>query len=289
MHQIKWSTAVALLVGVFAASPVFAQKHRTETVTTPSVLLDAPRGDGNVLGDVPPGSPIEILDKFENWYLVNAPASKSGTILWQRGWIQADAIQKPGGWKARNSGRLMVRGFGHGGGMLFSASDSFKAIFGRSVNSIYGAGAQVVLPSGIFVQGSIDQFRHTGTRALVSGSQVFTVDVPNRVTLTPLQVTVGYRDYNLPKVATYAGGGVGWHRFQEESPTVPGADSFTQRKMGYHVLAGAEVPVARWVWVAGEVQWATVPKGLGETGVSAVFGEDDLGGTTFRVKFLIGR
>lgn len=290
MHRIRWSTAIVLLSAVFVASPALAEKHRTETVTTPTVLLQSPRGDSIVLGDVGPGSPVEILDKFQEWYLVNAPASKSGTILWQRGWIHADAIQKPGGWKAaaRGNSRLMVRGFGHGGGMLFSASDSFETILGRPVNSMYGAGAQVVLPSGIFVQGSIDRFRHTGTRALVTGSQVFTVAVPNRVTLTPMQLTVGYRTYNLPKVATYAGGGVGWHKFQEDSPSSPGSASFSQRKMGYHVLAGVEMPLLRFIWIAGEAQWATVPKALGETGVSAVFDEHDLGGTTFRVKFLLG-
>jgi hypothetical protein len=59
--------------------------------------------------------------------------------------------------------------------------------------------------------------------------------------------------------------------------------------MGYHLLGGAEYALLPWVWVAGEVQWATVPDALGESGVSSVFEEDDLGGTTFRVKLIFGR
>ena len=290
MHRITWSTAIALLAGVFLAAPAAAQKRGTETITTPSVLLTAPRGDSTILGDIAPGTPVEILDKFNDWYYVDAPASKDGKVLWRRGWIHADAIQRPGGRRAaaRQAGRFMVRGFGHGGGTLFTARDSFKTILGRSLNSMYGAGAQVVLPSGLFFQGSIERFRETGTRALISGNQVFTVDVPNRLTVTPIQVTVGYRDYNLRRVATYAGAGVGWHELLEDSPSVQAADGISKRTLGYHVLGGAEIPVARMLAVAGEVQWATVPKALGETGVSAVFDEDDLGGTTFRVKFIIG-
>jgi hypothetical protein len=43
------------------------------------------------------------------------------------------------------------------------------------------------------------------------------------------------------------------------------------------------------MWLAGEVQWASVPDGLSEAGVGAVFDETDLGATTFRFKLIIGR
>jgi hypothetical protein len=35
-------------------------------------------------------------------------------------------------------------------------------------------------------------------------------------------------------------------------------------------------------------QWATVPKALGESGISAVYGERNLGGTSFRFKLIVG-
>jgi hypothetical protein len=47
-------------------------------------------------------------------------------------------------------------------------------------------------------------------------------------------------------------------------------------------------PSGGWLALAGEAQWTAVPKALGETGLSAAFGEDDLGGTTFRFKLIVG-
>jgi hypothetical protein len=43
-----------------------------------------------------------------------------------------------------------------------------------------------------------------------------------------------------------------------------------------------------WFWIGGEAQWATVPKALGESGLSAVYEEKDLGGVTFRLKLIVG-
>jgi hypothetical protein len=60
---------------------------------------------------------------------------------------------------------------------------------------------------------------------------------------------------------------------------------------GYHVLAGAEVPLRPWLGAAVDAQWTTVPHGLGgsATGLAAVYDEHDLGGFTLRAKIVIGR
>jgi hypothetical protein len=81
---------------------------------------------------------------------------------------------------------------------------------------------------------------------------------------------------------------VGWHVFTEESPSLVAAERIREGKLGYHVPGGVEIPVGRWLAVAGEAQWTAVPKLLGETGLSAAFGEDDLGGTTVRFKLIVG-
>jgi hypothetical protein len=56
-------------------------------------------------------------------------------------------------------------------------------------------------------------------------------------------------------------------------------------------MGGAEVRIRRWLGVAGEAQFTTVPDALGTnaTGVSSTFGETNLGGATFRAKVVIGR
>ena len=101
-------------------------------------------------------------------------------------------------------------------------------------------------------------------------------------------MTAGYRAPRSGLAVPYVGAGLGWHVLAERSPSVASLDSVTDGHLGYQILGGAEVQVLSFAWVAGEVQWATVPKGLGDTGVSAFFQEDDLGGTTFRFKVMLG-
>ena len=196
--------------------------------------------------------------------LVSAPRTHAGVVSMQRGWISVESLQLPNGrMAAARSGQFMVRGFGQAGGTLFSASQSFDAIVGDGLNSVFGGGGQLVFPSGVFAQVSLDRFNKTGTRALVSGNQVFTLEIPNRLTITSVLVTAGYRVESTRRVATYFGGGAGWHTLDESSPTVPGREPLNKRSVGYHVLGGVEYPMLAWLWIGGEVQWATVPEALG--------------------------
>jgi hypothetical protein len=288
MHRISTVAAVLLAVA-FLPSPALAQGGKILVVAGPAAALESPRGDSRILSEVAAGTFVEVIEKWEDWYLVRPAETQAETAPWQTGWIEAASLQTPNGRTAAGrGGRLMVRGFGHAGGLLFNARNSFEAILGSTVNSTYGGGGQIVFPNGVFAQASVDMFSRTGRRALVSGDQVFTLDVPNRLTVRPVQVTVGYRVESANKIATYFGGGAGWHTLEEDSPSVPGAQTVSTRHVGYHIVGGAEYPLLRWMWIAGEVQWATVPKALGETGVSAVYGEKDLGGTSFRAKFIVG-
>ena len=59
--------------------------------------------------------------------------------------------------------------------------------------------------------------------------------------------------------------------------------------MGFVVLAGAEVSLARWIHLRGDVRYRQVNDVLGESGVSAAFEEDRLGGFGAAVKLVIGR
>jgi hypothetical protein len=161
-------------------------------------VLDAARGDSVPLGSVAPGDVLEVLDQQGNWYLVSAPATAAGRTKWDRGWVHATAVELQGTLPSevtarRPPGRLMIRGFGHTAGTLFSARDSFDTLLGRPFGFLYGGGAQVVLPSGTFAQVSVDRFRETGSRVLVSGTQIFATDLPTRVTVTPVLVSAGHR------------------------------------------------------------------------------------------------
>jgi hypothetical protein len=312
MDRLRLPIAPGLLAGLFLAWPAAAQTPASAQTPAPTtaivaryaVIFEEPRNDSPMVGDVAVGTVLEVLGRSEDYYLVSPPAGSDG-IAWQRGWIPVVAFQPvpgsrssvPGGTsntsKTSNSsnnsgGRLMVRGFGYGGGLLFTASESFETILGGGFNSVFGIGGQVVFPNGVFAQASFDRFRDTGTRALVSGTQIFTLEIPNQITVTPILATVGYRGTKSGAIVPYFGGGMGWYTLEETSPSIPGAERVSSQHTGYHILGGAEFPVMRWMSIAGELQWATVPNALGDSGVSAVFGEKDLGGTSFRFKVIAG-
>jgi hypothetical protein len=296
MSRLKSSIALGLLAGVLftgLASAQTPEAPRTATVLRYALILEEPRQDSPTLGAVEVGTALVILGKVDDYYFVRAPAGDPAAA-WENGWILVVAFEPVGKVNAETSqtprsGKLMIRGFGYAGGLFFTASDSFETILGGGFNSVFGFGGQVVLKNGIYAQASVDRFRDTGTRALVSGSQVFTLDVPNRITVMPILATVGYQGTKTGGVVPYFGGGIGWYTLEEDSPSVPGSETISSRHTGYHIVGGAEFPVSGWMSLAGELQWATVPGAIGDTGVSAVYEEKDLGGTTFRFKVLFGR
>jgi hypothetical protein len=276
-------------VSAAAAQPAAPVRVRT---TRSTVVMERPRGDSVVLDKVPVGTMLESLQQSGRWVEVTAlPGSPA--FPWRRGWVSEDDLEwvdgPPQGKAADRvrQGELMIRGFGQYGGTLFTANDSFDAIFDTSFGVMYGGGGQVVFANGVFVQGSIERFRDTGVRVIVSDAQAFRTDIDNTVTLTPILATVGYRDPRPGWLSAYLGGGAGWHLLKEESPSL--AASYDEGHIGYHVLGGAEFRVAPWLWLAGEVQWASVPDAIGDPGLGAAFDEHDLGGTTFRVKVIVGR
>jgi opacity protein-like surface antigen len=182
-----------------------------------------------------------------------------------------------------------VRGFGTVSYTLFQARDSFKAIFGSEWQPFYGGGAQVVIHDRVFVQGSFEQFKKTGQRVVVSNGEVFPLGIDDRVTINPVTVSAGYRFRSSRALVSYAGGGVGSYRFRESSDFADPSENVDERHTSYHALGGVEFGVSKWVFAAFEAQYTSVPDGLGGTGVGQEFGETNLGGTSLRLKVLVGR
>ena len=277
---------------VLASTQAHAQTVTTTRVTAPTVVREQPRGDSQRVGTVAAGDVLEVYEQNGPWFLVGPSSSAGAKPTWERGWIHASFIEAPAGPAfqpaAPTPGRLRIRAFGQVGGTLFTADDSFDTVLGSPFGPIYGGGAQVVFPNSAFIQVSYERFRETGTRALVSGTQIFTVDTPATVEVQPIAVTVGYLSPPSGRLAPYLGAGIGWHVLTEESPTISQTRT-REGKPGYHIVGGVEFVISRWVAVAGEAQWAYVPDLIGETGISAAFEEDDLGGGTFRFKFIVGR
>jgi opacity protein-like surface antigen len=185
-----------------------------------------------------------------------------------------------------------IRGFGDLGATAFTAQQSFEAIVGSRSGVVFGGGVEAILPQHIFIDVRASRFKKTGSRVFVSDGDQFDLGIDDTVTITPVEISAGYR-FMRPRrtIVPYVGGGIGWHRLQETST---GADQTTEDVdetfHGYHVLGGVDFRLTRIISVAGEAQWSTVPNALGQnpTGVSTAFGETDLGGTTVRVKLVVG-
>ena len=185
---------------------------------------------------------------------------------------------------------FMIRGFADAGSTTFTASDSFTAVLGSDRGPVFGGGVEVVTPQHIFVSVRASRFRRTGQRVFLFNAERFNLGVPVTVTVTPLELSAGYRFPLGSRLVPFGGAGVGWHRYNETSRFAEPAENIDERFQGYHVLGGIELRFTRWMAGATEAQWATVPNALGRDSNSAShqFGESDLGGVTVRAKIVIG-
>jgi hypothetical protein len=186
-----------------------------------------------------------------------------------------------------------IKGYGMLGSMRFAASESFEAVLGSSSGFIFGGGAEVGLPlGGLYVGIGAWRFKDEGERVFISGNdEVFPLGIPVTVTVTPIEITGGWRFKNLsPRVVPYVGGGWSSFGYEEVSEVADAGEGEAERFSGFHLLGGAEVRVLRWLGVAGEIAWMSIPDALGTSGsASEHFDETNLGGTSLRLKITVGR
>ena len=199
------------------------------------------------------------------------------------------ALLMPAAAHAQDGG-FAVRGFGDVGATIFTAAESFAAILGSRTGPVFGGGVEVVLPQRGFIGLRASRFRQTGERVFISDGERFGLGIPTTVMLTPVQITGGYRFPRVAGLTPYAGAGPGWYRYTETSEFAAGDEDVNERFSGFHILGGAEFQLARWLSLGGELQWATVPDAIGNdaNSVAREFSESDLGGTTVRVKVVVG-
>src|SRR5207249_4176225 len=112
--------------------------------------------------------------------------------------------------------------------------------------------------------------------------------IADRIRVTPLFATIGYHREGR-KLSGYGGGGAGRYSYQETSDFADPSENIDQSFTSYHALGGVEFATLSWLRVGVEVQFTSVPNGLGASGASAAFKEKNLGGVQLRVKLLAGR
>jgi opacity protein-like surface antigen len=168
----------------------------------------------------------------------------------------------------------------------FSAKETFTAVFGQTVQPVYGGGLQVAFRNGLYFDVAASRFKKTGERAFFFNGDGFGLGIPLTVTMTPVEFTVGARSNPTPRVFPYFGAGIGSYRYEEASAF---DDPFSKSHLGWLIVGGVEFRVSRWVGISGDVHYTRVRGIIGEGGVSAETGESDLGGTAGRFRVLIGR
>ena len=147
----------------------------------------------------------------------------------------------------------------------FAAVDTFDAAFGKSYFPFFGGGVQVVIHDGLFVEAIASRFRQTGQRAYLSGGKAFQLGIPLTATITPLEISAGYRFRlpSLPRVRPYVAAGAGSYAYQETSDfSQPGEDVDT-RHTGFLVHGGTEFRLHRWAGVDVDLQYTHVPRDPG--------------------------
>jgi opacity protein-like surface antigen len=187
---------------------------------------------------------------------------------------------------------VRVRGVVEAGGRTFTASESFDAVLGSHAGPLFGAGADVLVGRTLFVSFGVSRFQKDGERVVVAGGEAFPNGIATTISIVPIEVSAGWRFAKPGRtVIPYLGGGVGWHRYKETSDFAAADEDASSRRTGFQLLGGAEWRASRWLGVAGEAVWMSVPNAFpgGATSAAGVLGEDDLGGAVFRVKVLIGR
>jgi hypothetical protein len=170
-----------------------------------------------------------------------------------------------------------------------AAKQTFDAVFGQSRELFWGGGVQVALRSGIYVEISASRFKKTGQRAYVFNGQTFPLGIPLTATITPIEVSGGYRFRLWPMVIPYAGIGISRYAYVETSDFADAADNVDTAHLGYLVVGGAEFRLHRWVGVGVDAQYTRVTGILGGGGISRELGENNLGGTALRLKVMVGR
>ena len=189
----------------------------------------------------------------------------------------------------RETNDLSIRGVGFFSSEQFAAKTTFDAVFGESSERFFGGGV-VVAERQVFFEVDFSRFTKTGQRAFLFNGQAFRLNIPLTATITPIEVTGGYRFRfrRWPTIIPYVGAGFGSYGYKETSAFSDPGEDIDVRHAGYLVVVGAEFRVHRWVGVAADVQYTHVPGILGTAGLSKDAGENDLGGTAIRVKVLVG-
>ena len=191
---------------------------------------------------------------------------------------------------AAPAARIGLRAFASFDVNRMAASQSFRAVAGTSDLSGFGAGADILrLWHSAFARVGVSRIRTDGTRVVVFEDEPTPNGVATSIRMTPLEVAGGWRFGRRGRLVPYGGAGLVRLAYEETTDfDQPGEDT-SQTFTGSLLFGGVDVQLAGALGFGAELQHRRLANALGAAGASAAFGEDDLGGLTFRIWIGIGR
>lgn len=197
---------------------------------------------------------------------------------------------------AQTAPKISLRPFVEVSEEQFTATETFNAVFGHANEPFYGGGLQVTFSDRFYGEVAASRFRKNGDRVFRDATgQVFHLGIPLTATLTPFEVTGGYRFHPRRRrrpiawLVPYAGAGIGSYQYRETSQFAEAGEDLDTRHTGFVAHGGAEFRLHRWVGVAADLQYTHVPGIFGTGGISLGAAERDLGGIAGRFKIIVGR
>ena len=174
---------------------------------------------------------------------------------------------------------------------LSNARNSTKAVLdGKSGGPLFGASIRLPIGPSFFLSGHGRFMQRTGQRVFVEapGKPVFPLGHPLKLRVVPAYALLGYnigggRSSFAPYIAL--GGGVTSYR--EESDIAGVKETTSATKPSGHAALGFDYGGGS-LRFGLEVSYSLAPNAIGESGVSLVYGEDDVGGASVVARVTFG-
>jgi hypothetical protein len=167
-----------------------------------------------------------------------------------------------------------------------TASQSFTTVVGTPRLLGFGAGVDLVNLAGrdLFFRAALSDQSKNGTRSDGAGESN---GIGVTIAMVPIDLAVGWRFNHLTRtnqITPYVGGGAVLLHYAETTPSGSSTDNTIAWFPGFEGFAGVDLRLGSGLFVGPEVDFRSVPKAIGQGGVSQSFGETNLGGVVFRVR-----
>lgn len=163
-----------------------------------------------------------------------------------------------------------------------NASDSYDLVFDGDAMTQFGVQFEAQIRRH-FLVGLVYETGEVDGHRVLPGDPPIQTTAEETLTLSPIHLTFGWVFAPESPLHGFVGVGPTLLDWEDES----GADSASGSDTGYHGVAGLRWSTASHRFtVGGELRYSSVPDAVGEAGVTRLFDEDDLGGTTVGLSLL---